>query len=269
MQAPDLTHTLPPYDAVMSQSGQQVTLAIFGGMAVLLVVYGLYLAASRRSWLPVLFLLAAQIGLLLEGLGDVMGNAIYPPLGQINAFVIKGHPVPLFVVFVYIWYLGSLPLLMYDRFVKQSLSYSAWWKIALVSALGVTVVEQIPVYYGMWIYYGVQPFKIGLMPLWMCAANTVCVMFPALLVYRLMPILTGWRQLLVLPLVPAATAAGHAGAGIPMYNVLGGDTATMAPWILQLGSVATLVFSLALIWAALGIVYDRFPRGISVKAEGS
>jgi hypothetical protein len=38
MDTPNLTHTIPPYDAVMPQTGQEVTLAIFGGMATLLVV---------------------------------------------------------------------------------------------------------------------------------------------------------------------------------------------------------------------------------------
>lgn len=263
---PDLRHTVPPQDAVMPVFGEQLTTAIFGGMAALLIVYALLLAIRRRSWLPIVFLVAAQAGLLLEGLGDVMGNAIYPPVGQWNAFVIKGHPVPMFVVFVYIWYLGATPILMYDAFVKQSMSYAGWWKYIAINAVCVAAVEQIPVHYGIWIYYGTHPFMLGEMPIWMIAANILCILFPALIVYRLMPILSGWRQLLPIALVPAAAAGGHAAAGIPMYNVLGAQTETVAPWVLQFGSIATLIFAGVLVWVALGLMYERFPRLAATRA---
>ena len=43
-----------------------------------------------------------------------------------------------------------------------------------------------------------------------------------------------------------------------LFRSLGGHTETMAPWILQLGSIAAVVFSAVLIWVALGLAYNRF-----------
>ncbi|MET0985311.1 MAG: hypothetical protein ABW034_07890, partial [Steroidobacteraceae bacterium] len=174
--------TKPPLDSVMPQQAQDICFAIFAGGAVLLVAWGIYLAVSRKSWLPIVILIAAQCSFLLEGPADVMSNALYPPIGQDVAHVVKGHTIAWFVVPVYIWYVGLLPLAMYDAFVKQTVPYSAWGKIALATLVGVATVEQIPVYFGLWMYYGVQPLKIGLMPLWLIAANVACVIVPAIMI---------------------------------------------------------------------------------------
>lgn len=252
--------TQPPLDSVMPQHAQDVCFAVFAAGAVLLVLWGIYLAISRRSWFPIILLIAAQCSFLLEGPADVMSNALYPPLGQNTVHVVKGHTIAWFVVPVYIWYVGLLPLSLYNSFVNQTLPYAAWGKIALATFIGVATVEQIPVYFGLWMYYGVQPLKIGLMPLWLIAANVACVIVPGVMIYRLIPAFTGWKQLLFIPLVPASCAMGHAGAGIVMYNVLGGDTETMPIWILYAGTIATVVFSAVVSWVFVAWAYDRLPR---------
>jgi hypothetical protein len=255
--------TRPPLDTVMPQQAQDICFAVFFGGAMLLVVWGLYLAISRRSWLPVILLAAAQCSFLLEGPADVMSNALYPPIGQNVAHVVMGHTIPWFVVPVYIWYVGFLPLIMYDAFVKQTVPYAAWGKIAFGTFVGVAAVEQIPVYFGLWMYYGVQPLKIGLMPLWLIAANVACVVIPTVLIYRMIPAFTGWKQLLFIPLVPASCAMGHSGAGIVMYNLLGGDTETMPIGILYVGTLATVVLSAVLCWVFVAWAYDRLPRQVA------
>lgn len=50
-----------------------------------------------------------------------------------------------------------------------------------------------------------------------------------------------------------------AGAGIPMYIVLDSDAASLAPWILQPGSVTSLLFRVVLIRVARDLAFDRFP----------
>lgn len=260
MSIRDLNFTRPPLDSVMPQTAQEVCFAVFAGAAVLTVLWGLYLAVTRKSWLPIILLIAAQLSFLLEGPADVMSNALYPPVGQDIAHVVKGHTIPWFVPPVYIWYVGLLPLSMYDAFVRQTVPYGTWAKIALATVIGVATVEQIPVYFGLWMYYGVQPLKIGLMPLWLIAANVACVIVPGIMIYRMIPAFTGWKQLLFIPLVPASCAMGHAGTGIVMYNVLGGHTETMPLWILYAGTAATLVLSAVVSWVFVAWAYDRLPQ---------
>jgi uncharacterized membrane protein YccC len=58
---------------------------------------------------------------------------------------------------------------------------------------------------------------------------------------------------------------GHAGAGIIMYNVLGGHTETMPLWVLYAGTFATVIMSAVVSWVFVAWAYDRLPRTAPVK----
>ncbi len=88
---------------------------------------------------------------MLEPMADVLGNVIHPPVGQIFAFQSKGHPVPWHIVLGYIWYYGMLNIFLFDRFVARSMTPALWWKIAAIVFIAVTAVEQIPIYFGVWV----------------------------------------------------------------------------------------------------------------------
>ena len=263
---PDLAYTLPPPNLVMPQGPQEIIIAVFGGGAVLLVLYALYQAYTRKSWLPVLFLIAGGFSVMLEPMADAWGNVIHPPVGQVSAFQAEGHPVPWHIVGGYVWYYGLLNIILFDRFIARTMTPALWWKTAFWSALAVTAVEQVPIYYGLWVYYGKHAFILGIMPLSMAAPNAASVMIPSLLIYRLMPILTGWRQLLVLALVPCTVVGTHAGASIPSYITLGQDTETMPFWILQAGTLITTGYSLMLIWLGISLVHNLIPE-TAAKSE--
>jgi hypothetical protein len=258
--SPNLTFTLAPPGLIMPQEGQELLIWLFGGGAVLLVLYTVYQSINRRSVLPLLFPLAGACSIMLEPVADLLGNVMHPPVGQVNAFVAKGQPIPWHVLFGYIWYYSILSIVLFNRFQARTMTSALWWKCALWVAVGVTVFEQIPIYYGIWVYYGTHAFKVGFMPLSMAAANTASVILPSLIVYRLMPILTGWRQVLVLLLVPCVVVGTHSGASIPSYIALGQDTATVPTWVLQAGAGLTTIYSLMLIWLGINLVHNRFPE---------
>lgn len=260
LNSPDLSYVLPPADLVMPQVAQHWMIIAFGGMAAALGLYALYLSITRRSALPLLFLFGGLFTVMLEPVADVMGNAIHPPVGQDNVFTVEGHPIPLHIVLAYFWYFGATQILLFDRFVAQTITPGFWWKTFWVSLVAVVAVEQIPLYYGVWTYYGPHAFKIGLMPVSMIFPNVASVMIPALVAYRLMPLLTGWRQVLVLPLIPAAAMAGHAGGGLPSYNAQGLSMDMISPLMVNLGGIATIIFSVLLVWVAIKIVYNQIPQ---------
>ena len=260
LTAPNLQYTLPDHTLVMPQQAQEITLWIFGGATVILCIYAIYLSAARRNWLPILFLFGGLFSILLEPLADVMGNAHHPPIGMDFVFGAEGHGVPLHVFIAYVWYFGFLNICLYDRMVAGTMTPALWWKTAFWTAVSVTAVEQIPIYYGVWVYYGTHPFKIGLMPLAMAAANMASVIVPSLVIYRLMPILKGWKQLLVLGLVPATVVGAHTGASIPSYIALGQDTESIPYWILQAGTALTAIFAVMITWLVIGLVHDLFPK---------
>jgi hypothetical protein len=258
MGRPNLDYTQPPVDAVMPGTPQFVCLLFFGGFTVLLTAYAVFLSVRRRSWLPLLFVVAGLFTVLLEPIADVMGNAIHSPVGQNNAFTTNGHPIPWHIVLAYPWYFGAAQVVLFDRFRKQNITPAFWWKTFAVAFVAVTAVEQIPLHFHLWVYYGYQPHQIGMMPIWMSAANTASVLVPAIMVYKLFPALTGWKQLLVLGLVPSFAMAGHAAAGLPIYNALGLNTEDPSThWMIQLASVTTVALSFLVVWACIAIGTPR------------
>jgi hypothetical protein len=265
-------YTQPPVYS-MPPTAELIYLTFAGIAAALVALYALYLAVTRRTAFPLLICAGAFLTVLLEAPADILGNAVHSQLGQRNAFTVKGAPVPWGVVLTYGSYAATLPVLLFDRIKAQSLTPRFWWKTYAASLLAVGAVEQIPVHFGLWHYFGYQPFKIWEMPISMIFANAACVVVPALMVYRLYPILTGWRELLVVGLIPIGTMAGWAAASLAIINALGTDTEANHG-IVQMAAFATIGLSLLVTWAAITIVHwpaaaeSKDPRGVTASTRG-
>jgi hypothetical protein len=267
-------YTQPPVFH-MPPTGELIYLLFAGSAAALVALYALYLAATRRTAFPLLIVVGAFLTVLLEAPADVLGNAVHSQLGQRNAFTVRGAPVPWGVVLTYGFYAATLPVALFDRIKAQNLTPKFWWGAYVASLAAVCAVEQIPVHFGLWHYFGYQPFKIWEMPISMIFANAACVVVPALLVYKLYPVLTGWRQLLVVGVIPSGTMAGWAAASLAIVNALGTDTEANHG-IVQLAAIATVGLSLLVTWMGITIVYWPVARaagdlrGVSVSVvQGS
>jgi hypothetical protein len=256
-------YTQPPV-YTMPPTGELIYLIFAGSAATLVALYALYLAVTRRTVFPLLICVGAFLTVLLEAPADILGNAVHSQIGQRNAFSVKGAPVPWGVVLTYGFYAATLPVLLFDRIKAQSLTPKHWWMIYGVGLLGVCGIEQIPVHFGLWHYFGYQPFKIWEMPISMIFANAACVLVPVLLVYKLYPVLTGWRQLLVVGLIPTGTMAGWAAASLAMVNALGTDTQANHG-IVQIAAIVTIGLSLLVAWASITIVH--WPASAQPKAQ--
>ena len=267
MSAPDLDQSLPDPTWVMPHTGQIICLTVFGGAALLFGAYCAYLSATRRSWLPVLIFIASGFAIMLEPVADTLGNVQHPAVGQINAFTVDGQPIPWHVLIAYTWYYGWLSVLMFDRFRARTMTPRLWWQIAGGTFAFVLLFEQIPAHHDLWIYYGKQPLFIGWMPVWMAAANMASVMIPALLIYRLLPILIGPRQLLVLALLPASVLGAHTFAAIPSYMVINADPKHVSWLLLEGAGLATCGLTVLAVWVGIALVHDLIPTDTPAPAK--
>lgn len=243
-----------PDQYVMPATAQDIALwaSIAGAGAV--AAYAIYLAVTRRSWLPLAFVIGAFATVLIEAPADFMGNAVHSQVGQYTAFTVEGAPIPWHILITYGFYAGTGPILLFDRIRAQSLTPRFWWKTFLVGLIGVAAIEQIPVAIGLWHYYGYHPFTIGGMPLFMIFANAACVTVPILLVYKLYPVLTGWKQLLGAVIIPVGSMGGWACASLAAVNALGTDT-ERNHLVVQLSSLATVGLSVFVTWMTIVIVH--------------
>lgn len=235
----------------MPAEAQLVTTVVYGAGALAFAVYALVLTRRYRSAVPLLCVAGALLTVYLEPVVDLLGNALHPPIGQYNVLTTNGHPVPWAVLLGYVWYFGGAILLSYRHLADRTLTRGFVWVMVSGIAAGAALVEQIPLHFGTWVYYGEQWPKVGYMPIWWVFANTAAVTVPFLAVYRLLPYLKRWRQLLIVPLIPSAAFMGHAGAGWPMYNLLGTRTEMIPSWLMLLGSTSTVALTLLLIWAMM------------------
>ena len=254
MKSPDLHYTQFPSDLVMPATAQLVTTIIYGLGALVFIVYAFRLWRREQSLLPLYFIAGALLTIYFEPLVDSLGNAVHPPIGQFNILTTNGHPVPLAVLLGYVWYFAAAPLLCYDKLIHRTLSTGYVWKMFWAVVIGASLVEQIPLYFGVWIYYGYQPFKIGYIPAWWVFANTTAVIAPFLIIYKLLPVLQGWRQVFVVVIIPTGAFMGHAAAGWPMYSALGTDTENFSRLIIQFAGLCSVALSAATVWMLMQLI---------------
>jgi hypothetical protein len=259
VSTPDLTQPLPDPHWLMPSSAGEALLAIFGCGAAVFVAYCAYLSYRKRSPLPLLFALAGGCSIMLEPIADALGKVQHPPVGQINAFVTAGQPIPWAIALGYIWYFGLGPVLLWRFAEDRSMTPRRWYVAATLGFLAVTLVEQLPIAVGLWKYYGHQPLVVGLMPIDMAIANMVSVILPMIVLYAIWPILTGWRQLLVLPLVPICVVGGHTAAAAPAYMLIDANPGVPAVFVHLAGAV-TCVFSVLIVWFAVTLLHGGFPE---------
>lgn len=257
MSTPDLTQPLPdPHWAMPSPAGEYL-LAIFGGGAAMFVLYCAFLSYRKRTPLPLLFAVAGGCSIMLEPIADALGNVQHPPVGQINAFVTMGQPIPWAIALGYIWYFGLGSILLWRFAEQRTMTPRRWYFAAGLAFLAVTIVEQIPIAIGLWKYYGHQPLVAGVMPIDMAIANMVSVILPMMVLYAIWPILHGWRQLLVLPLVPICVVGGHTAAAAPAYMLINANPNVPSLFV-HLAGVVTCAFSLLIVWFSATLLHGGF-----------
>jgi hypothetical protein len=241
----------------MPQLPELVATILFAVLSAGLLIYAVVLARREHSWLPVLIFFGSGITMFLEAIALIMGNASHSQIGQMNMFTVKGHPLPLYVLFAYPPYYGLIPLLMYQQFKQQTIERVTWWKLTAVAAVGVIAIEQIPIWLGLWHFYGVHPIRIGLMPIHMIAMNLASVMSATLVFYAVVPLLKGWRQLMTLFIFPIFAVGGHAGSGFLAYNVMGSKTELASPMLIHGTGLFTVVMLLVMIRVLLLLIYGE------------
>lgn len=257
--SPDLTQPLPDPTWAMPSPAGEILLAVFGGGAAVFVAYCAFMSYRKRSALPLLFALAGGCSIMLEPIADALGKVQHVPVGQINAFVTAGQPIPWAIALGYIWYFGLGPILLWRFAERRSMTPRRWYAAAAVAFLAVTLVEQIPIALGLWKYYGHQPLVVGVMPIDMAIANMVSVILPMVLIYAIWPILTGRRQLLVLALVPICVVGGHTAAAAPAYMLIDANPHVPSVFV-HLAGVVTCIFSVLIVWFSVKLVHGGFPE---------
>lgn len=239
-----------PIDMVMPTTALSVyTIITFSLLAVATVLLA---RESRRSgsWLPLCALLGGAISVLLEPIFDVILLLWYPDKNTTPLFRAFNTSVPHWILPSYALYMGAQGYWMYQQFSNGITAKRLWTLLAIFFCADV-LLEAPGLNLGLYIYYGDQPFRFLGFPAWMGAVNAVIPMLVGAAFYGLRDVLTGWRVLLAIPLVPAVVAAAEAANGWPVWYALNADVGLVGTHVAGLVSIVltlatTYVLSLKL-----------------------
>jgi hypothetical protein len=183
---------------------------------------------------------------LFEPVVDVLGLVYLKEHNALGTFTVLDRTMPLYICFVYPWYVGGLGYLAYRLFERGITAKALFQLWALDFAVDIFL-ESPGILAGTYLYYGHQPFNIWGFPLWWGFVNPVMPMLAGALIYKLRPHLSGWKMALgIIPLIPMADGLANAATAWPTWIALN-QTDVSYVWT-YLGSLVTLGLALYCVW---------------------
>jgi hypothetical protein len=240
--------TIPvaPYDAVMPKTAETIfNIFIF-------IPLGIALALAFRNLVkgkgPLLLycIIGGALAACFEPVVDVLGLVFLKEHGALGTFTILDRTMPLYICFVYPWYVGGLGYLAYKLF-KRGVTMRDLFVLWAVDCLIDVVLESPGILAGTYLYYGHQPFNIWGFPLWWGFVNPVMPMVAGALIFHLRPHLnTAWKLPAVIACIPMADGIANGATAWPMWAAL--NQADVSYVWTYLASFATLALALFSVW---------------------
>lgn len=154
-----------------------------------------------------------------EPVVDVLGLVFLKEHNALGTFTILGRTMPLYICFVYPWYVGGLGYLAY-RLFKRGVTARDLFVLWAVDFVIDAALETPGILAHSYLYYGHQPFNIWGFPLWWGFVNPLMPMIAGAALYHLLPRLGGWRMAAVIVIIPMADLIGNATSAFPVWMAL-------------------------------------------------
>ncbi len=244
-----------PPDAAMPEPLQTIMFWLTGTLAAAVFCYSLVLARRHASVIPVFLVLGAAVAIVLEPIVGFLGHVVHPPTGSIEMFAAVNRVIPWHMGFAYIAAFGMVYLVIFARMVDGPVDKRFVWATYAVSVAAYILVEIYPVQAGLWVYYDDQPLWLwrGMAPLTWAFLNSASEILGVMLVYLMLPLLTGWRQILIVTLCPMGALMGHLGSGWPMYSVMNSSAASSA-LLLQASGLLSVALAIVVVWMSTEVL---------------
>jgi hypothetical protein len=213
---------------------------------------------SRRSLLPLVCLVGGGLTMFLEPIIDVCWLAFFPRSGHWIGFEAFGRPMPVWLCLAYVWFFGGQTFVAWLRLRDNPGPRQVWRTWALFIATDLAL-EAAGLAFGLYLYYGRQPFEVGGLPLLAPVVNASVPVMAAVVLHLLEPELRGPGRLVVVLVVPFTDALGNLGPGLPTFTVLNTNLPSWTGHVAAVGSAVLTVLLLRLAGAALA----RFKGGVS------
>jgi hypothetical protein len=236
----------PPVNGVMPKTAETVfNVFIFIPLAIALTIAVRHIAKGRGPLL-LFCIIGGALAATCEPIVDVLGLVYLKERHALGTFTILDRTMPLYICFVYPWYVGGLGYLAYklfDRGIALQGMLALWALDCVVDVF----LESPGILLHTYSYYGNQPLNIWGFPLWWGFVNPVMPMLAGAFIYCLKPHLTtNWKLLAVIPLIPMADGIANAATAFPMWIALN-QTDVSSVWT-YLAAAITLGLALFSVW---------------------
>jgi hypothetical protein len=226
----------------------EVIFTIFLGIPVVVMVFfAVRNLVTGRGPLLTYCLIGGGIACFFEPIVDTLGLCYIRQHAAMTTFSSMGRDFPLFINFVYIWYVGGLAYLAY-RIFSTGVTRKAVFQLYVIDVFINIWLESPGVLMGAYEYYGPQPLNFWGLPLWWVCVNPLMPLTAGALIYRLRPHLLGWRLALVIAFIPMADGIGNGAAAWPMWTALNLNSSLLVShlaWLVTLGLALTFVWVLS------------------------
>ncbi|MCV7412568.1 hypothetical protein AWC05_18280 [Mycobacterium florentinum] len=228
----------------------EVLFTIFLGIPVLFgVFFAIKHLVTGRGPLLAYCLIGGGIACLFEPIVDTLGLCYIRQGAVTTTFSSMGRDFPLFINFVYIWYVGGLAYLA-CRIYQTGVTRKAVFQLYLIDVFINIWLESPGVLMGAYEYYGPQPLNFWGLPLWWVCVNPLMPMTAGALIYRLSPHLDRWRLALVIAFIPMSDGIANGAAAWPVWTALNLNAHvgfTYLAWLITLGLALTCVWILSFV----------------------
>ncbi len=245
--------------------GPEVLFTIFLGIpVVILLAFGLRHVLKHRQPLLLICLLGGLMACIWEPVVDTMGLCYIKFGAATHTYTLMDREMPLFIPFVYTWYVGGLAYIAY-RLYSAGITKRGMFALYLTDVVINIFLESPGVLLGAYKYYGPQPLDFWGLPLWWVLMNPLMPMIGGALIYRLKPHLKGWHVLAVAPIIPMVDGATNAAIGWPMWISLNQDGISLF-WT-HVAAGVTFCLALYVVWM-LSLLVSRPDDEVRVISRG-
>lgn len=238
----------PPVHGEMPKTAETVfNIFIFIPLGIALAIAVRHIMGGKGPLL-LYCIIGGAFAATMEPVVDVLGLVYLKENNALGTFTVLDRTMPLYICFVYPWYVGGLGYLAYklfDRGVTAKTLFQLWALDFVVDIF----LESPGILLNTYSYYGHQPFNIWGFPLWWGFVNPVMPMVSGMLIYKLLPHLRqgpSWRMLGIIPLIPMADGLANGATAWPMWISLN-QTDVSYVWT-YLAGFATLGLALYAVW---------------------
>ena len=223
---------------------QFVAIVVCAVLAVASLAHCVARARRDRSPLPLYLFAAGALTVFFEPYPDLLGAAVFPEVDQVPWISTFGRMIPMYIGLTYLFYWAPAWLTILPQF-QRGISARRFWGICGAMVVATCAIELVPLRFGLWTYYGEQPFRIGGFPLWWAFINGHSFIASAVVLVLLLRVLPTNRQFVIVPVMPAGVLGSHTGGAMLGFSTVG---STSNGTITTLGTLGAMAFTVLLCW---------------------